>query len=62
MKRTANRLTRLAACALGSTVLASACAADLRDAVTTGTIDFVTGTTTEVLGSLLDFSGASAEE
>lgn len=58
MKRMTNRLARLVACVLSSTMLASACAADLRDAVTTGAIDFITGTTTEVLSSLLDFSAA----
>lgn len=58
MHRTMNRLTRMAAVALGSTVLATSCATDLRDAVTTGAIDYVTAATTEVLASLLDFSAA----
>lgn len=48
----------MAAVALGSTVLATSCATDLRDAVTTGAIDYVTAATTEVLASLLDFSAA----
>lgn len=58
MNRIFPRLVKFAACGVGATVLAASCATDLRDAVAVGAMDYVTGATTELLGSLLNLTAA----
>ena len=60
MNRIFSRMMKLAACGVGATVLAASCATDLRDAVAIGAMDYVTGATTELLGELINLSGAAA--
>ncbi|MBI4719336.1 MAG: hypothetical protein HY763_16190 [Planctomycetes bacterium] len=56
MKRTV--VTRLLlALGAGGALIAGTCTVDLRDAVVTGAMDYVSGTTTEILSSLITAPG-----
>lgn len=49
------RITKLlmAMCLAGGTLSGTSCTTDMRDAVLTGTYDFVSGTTTDLLSEMI---------
>ncbi len=53
MKRKSTPMACALLCLSGGTVLASSCAADLRDALTAGAIGAITETTTQILSQLI---------
>lgn len=53
MKRIMSLGLRLVLCAAGCSLTATSCAVDFRDALVVGAMDYISGTTTQLLSQLI---------
>ncbi len=62
MKRCISLGLRLLLCATGCSLAATSCALDIRDAFVSGALDYVSGTTTQLLSQLIILPGDESLE